>query len=1042
MPEVIAGTYEILDKIGGGGLSEVFLGWHLRLQKKIVLKADQPRHYGKSPESIRREVDALKNLSHSYIPQVYDFVEENGKTYTVMDFIEGESFAGLLKKRDRPFTQPQVIEWGRQLLEAVIYLHSRTADGIHGILHSDIKPANIMLTPEGYIRLIDFNIALAMGEQGAIAVGRSSGYASPEHYSVDAYYKSMGSTASSSGTPAAVSDTGTMPEGFEVLDSVPPPPKEIMLDARSDIYGVGATLYYLVTGRHPAPANQREKLLPLSPKEYSPSLARLINKAMSGKREERYQTAEEMLHALNRLREDDPRAIRKKAISWISGCILAASLLLCASATFIGLKQIQETEQELAYSESSVNALAAGDKVTAVNDALSALPERKGLLAIPYLPQARMALAESLGVYDLSDGFKADKTIELPSAPFKIILSKDGKTGAAVYAYAVAVFDTDSMRVTAALPTTESALADAEFVNDSLLAYAGADGLTLYDTAAGKKLWTGELCTNIAVSADGQSIAAVYKDGDSAVIYGIDGKIKTRVSFDGKKQRVPVNDTFANPNDDLLALNKDGSLLAASFADGSLTVYFIDEDSHVDIEETSDFFHFEGGFSGIYFAYSALSDSDSVCNVIDMDKLDFAVDFPEKQTRYEVQASEEGIFVSNEHTAVQVDPAARGQNEIAYTDSDIRAFDAGAMTTAVSTEKKQTAFYGSTANFLGAFDEANAPDFVKTAGDIGITAGYNSPDLRFYRRLSFPGADMFKYDPAYEHSEARVKDDGSRVMLFSSTGFRLYDSGGEVITEVTFPDADFVADTQFSKKSGNLAVLYKDALRIYSGIDGKPLFEETGLKSVFYAPYGVSVLGADQSLRLIDIDTGAASENFSAQGDFAAYCGMVVDNTFLGTRKLLGAGRYKDGYAFAVSDGSKGAVYDNKGKKLADISAATDTEAFFAGDVAVISPLHGTPEAISLKTGKKIAELEKDAYLCYITEDDGYIVAQYLNASDGGCFGMLLDSGTCQPVARLPHLTDILAGKLLFDCTGTVRQSPIYSIEDLKNMGGKYLTEG
>ena len=90
MGKIIASTYEILREIGAGGGGTVYLAHHSRLDKLVVLKVDNRRHQV-NLKSLRREVDALKNLSHSYIPQVYDFIEEDGVYYTVMDFIEGES---------------------------------------------------------------------------------------------------------------------------------------------------------------------------------------------------------------------------------------------------------------------------------------------------------------------------------------------------------------------------------------------------------------------------------------------------------------------------------------------------------------------------------------------------------------------------------------------------------------------------------------------------------------------------------------------------------------------------------------------------------------------------------------------------------------------------------------------------------------------------------------------------------------------------------------------------------------------------------------
>lgn len=86
MPEIIAGIYRIDKKIGSGGGGVVYIGEHMRLGKRIVLKADKRKITAK-PEILRREVDALKNLSHTYIPQVYDFVTDGDTVYTVMDYI-------------------------------------------------------------------------------------------------------------------------------------------------------------------------------------------------------------------------------------------------------------------------------------------------------------------------------------------------------------------------------------------------------------------------------------------------------------------------------------------------------------------------------------------------------------------------------------------------------------------------------------------------------------------------------------------------------------------------------------------------------------------------------------------------------------------------------------------------------------------------------------------------------------------------------------------------------------------------------------------
>ena len=208
MASVIAGIYENQDQIGAGGGGIVYMGRHMRLDKKIVLKADR-RKLGTKPEILRREVDMLKDLSHTYIPQVYDFVQEDWTIYTVMDFIDGESLDRVLKRGEVP-PQTQVIRWACHLLEALDYLHGQPP---YGILHGDIKPANIMLRPNGDICLIDYNIALALGENGAVKTGFSRGYASPEHYGIEYADKSRRFASAETGLSGHKYDETQVEEG-------------------------------------------------------------------------------------------------------------------------------------------------------------------------------------------------------------------------------------------------------------------------------------------------------------------------------------------------------------------------------------------------------------------------------------------------------------------------------------------------------------------------------------------------------------------------------------------------------------------------------------------------------------------------------------------------------------------------------------------------------------------------------------------------------------------------------------------------------------
>lgn len=1016
---ILANTYEIRQEIGSGGGGVVYLAWHLRLEKLVVLKADK-RGVSANMEKLRREADALKSLSHSYIPQVYDFIVENGNVYTAMEYIEGESFDKLLRREQR-FPQPMVVKWTRQLLEAVVYLHTRPP---YGILHSDIKPANVMLTPAGDICLIDFNIALALGAEGVAAVGASRGYASPEHYGPEALAEATGCAVASPDPDKTVPVTGL--ESTMLLGAGS---RTRLLDVRSDIYSMGATVYHILSGTRPA-AKARD-VTPLSKTAFSAGFVDIISKAMNPNPDLRYQTAAEMLDAVNRLHKNDIRYKRQVRNRYLWGAALSVLFLASGFSAFTGLKRMERAKEALVQAGYSADALAKGDLAAAVGYAAEAISTRGGIFAPPPLPQAKKALADALQVYDLSDGYKPLAALELPSPPLKIAVSPGEKLAAAVYAYEAAVFDPARAKVLERLPLMESALSDVVFTDDHTLVYAGRQGICCYDAAAGRELWRGAPATAIALSADGKTIAAVYRDEGEAILYSAEGRVKGTVSFQGKRQRILADDSFGDPEDALLCLNRDGSLLAASFADGSLDLFDLAGGETLPIQPPSQAVHFEGGFYGDYFAFSAAGGTENVFAAIDTrDKTQtggFQADNP-----FGVAADESGVYVSSENLVVELDPGSGEQREAAYTSSDVTVFAHGVGGVIAGTDNGFELF-DSNANPVGSCIMDRSCSFVHIGGAFALAGARDSPSLRILQKKDFSSHDFFSYDPAYLHDEARVNGAQDRILLFSYRGFRLCGKGGELICETSIPDMERVTDQQYSHTSGNLAVLYKDALRIYAGGDGKLLFEKTGLQSVFYAPYGVSILERDGTLSLIDIDTGKPSFQTQAEGDFAAFCGVAVDGAFLGGRELIGAAKTDDGYRFAVSDGVKGAVCDAAGKELFSFAARGKSEAFFAGDVVLISPQHGTPAAYRLKTGKKIRDLQPDSYLTYATRMGDLLLVEYITA-DGARFGVLLDS-ECEAVAHLPGLTDTAGSQMFFDYqTGYIRRTHLYSMEELRRL--------
>lgn len=269
-----ADTYEIWGKLGEGSGGIVYKAYHKRLKKEVVLKKIRSR----SSVSLnrRQEVDILKNLNHSFLPQVLDFLETENGVYTVMTYVPGKSFKKLLDEK-YCFTEEQLNRWAMQLCSALNYLHSQKPP----IIHSDIKPANIMLTPQGDICLIDFNIAFFLNED--VVMGYSNGYSSPEQYGAIQEYESDSKKQ-----------------------------KRSIINEKSDIYSVGATFYHLAVGEKlPSDSRANRKLLISNTSE---AFAQVIIKAVQKNPQYRFQSAHEMFQAFQKIPENNKqyRALRKR----------------------------------------------------------------------------------------------------------------------------------------------------------------------------------------------------------------------------------------------------------------------------------------------------------------------------------------------------------------------------------------------------------------------------------------------------------------------------------------------------------------------------------------------------------------------------------------------------------------------------------------------------------------------------------------------------------------------------------------------------------
>jgi len=304
---VLGGKYKILSEIGHGGMSVVYMALNEVANKTWAVK--EIRKDGKMDFNVVRqglvaEIETLKKLKHPNLPSIVDVIEDEDSFIIVMDYIEGNSLdKSLLEHGAQP--QDLVVEWAMQLCDVLAYLHSCNPP----IIYRDMKPANIMLKPDGNIALIDFGTAktyeIDLGETTGIG---TIGYAAPEQY----IGSGLGRT-----------------------------------DARTDIYCLGITLYHLLTGIDPCKVVIADKSIREVNPSLSPGLDKIIVKCTEPDPKNRYQSCEELLYDLehhHELGDAYKRKQKTKLISFVSTVVAAFVFALVSVWGFLSAENIKSGE--------------------------------------------------------------------------------------------------------------------------------------------------------------------------------------------------------------------------------------------------------------------------------------------------------------------------------------------------------------------------------------------------------------------------------------------------------------------------------------------------------------------------------------------------------------------------------------------------------------------------------------------------------------------------------------------------------------------------
>jgi len=318
--EVLRNRYKIRERIGQGGMGNIYLADDLRLEgrqcalKEVEYDRNTPTNLlNEARDQFLREATVLARLDHPNLPKVSDFFSINQRDYLVMDFIPGKDLRTILQESHQQnsfLPENEVLDWANQLMDALIYLHKQEPP----LIHRDIKPSNLKITPDGVLKLVDFGLVKILAPDEltvTIIQGRGTALYTPlEQYGDDGRHT----------------------------------------DARSDIYSFGATLYHLLTNTPPAEARQ-QFLNPdslIHPRKINSNISvkteRSVLWAMALHPDERPASIEELKETLFSGREIPVRiqgqtkkthesiqsVLAKKpdnSLAWISGVLFLVSLI-------------------------------------------------------------------------------------------------------------------------------------------------------------------------------------------------------------------------------------------------------------------------------------------------------------------------------------------------------------------------------------------------------------------------------------------------------------------------------------------------------------------------------------------------------------------------------------------------------------------------------------------------------------------------------------------------------------------------------------------
>ncbi len=271
--------YKVLEKLGAGAMATVFKAKQLSLDRMVAIKI-LPRKFSSNPQFIERfyaEGRAAAQLNHPNIVQAFDVGQAGEFHYFVMEYVEGQTVHDLIVANKR-FNEQEALDIAISVGEAMDHAHMK------GLIHRDIKPKNIMFTPQGVVKVADLGLARAIGDKEAAEAEQGKAYGTP-------YYIS--------------------PEQIR---------GEMNIGPQADIYSLGATMYHMVTGsvpfngKNPGEVMQKHLKAPLIPPDHAnpklkAGISEVIERMMAKSRKDRYKNCQELLIDLRAVRRGEPPPI-------------------------------------------------------------------------------------------------------------------------------------------------------------------------------------------------------------------------------------------------------------------------------------------------------------------------------------------------------------------------------------------------------------------------------------------------------------------------------------------------------------------------------------------------------------------------------------------------------------------------------------------------------------------------------------------------------------------------------------------------------------